>query len=58
MSEVDRQPELVRKVNPQMLPIAKRLRIKGVVIVNVLISENGDVLDVKVLKEPKKDRFQ
>jgi TonB family protein len=54
LNEVDRQPELVRRVNPRMPSIAKRLRIKGVVIVNVLISENGDVLDVKVLKEPKK----
>ncbi|MFQ6084216.1 MAG: TonB family protein [Candidatus Aminicenantia bacterium] len=53
LNEVDRQPELVKKVNPRIPPIAERLRVKGTIVVNVLISEDGDVLDIKVLKEPK-----
>lgn len=44
------RPELVTKVNPEYPPAARSKRIEGTVIASVLISEKGDVSDVKILR--------
>jgi len=50
INQVDVQPIILRKVEPQYPPIARRMGITGVVIVNALISENGDVIQTAVIK--------
>jgi TonB family protein len=44
------RPELTKRVNPAYPPAAQRKRIEGTVICSALISERGDVEDVKVLR--------
>lgn len=48
-----KRPEIVKKgiENPEYPPVAKRMGIKGSVMVTVLVSEKGDVIDVKVIQE-------
>ena len=43
-------PERTHYVNPQYTEMARRARIEGYVIVEAIISKNGDVVDAKVLK--------
>jgi TonB family protein len=50
LEEVDRQPELRDKVDPVYPPVAARRGIKGLVIVNALISETGDVIDAEIVQ--------
>jgi len=50
LSQVDVQPIILKKVEPQYPPIAERMGITGVVIVNALISENGDVIQTVIIK--------
>jgi len=44
------KPELVSKVNPAYPPAAQKNRIEGTVILSLLISEGGQVADVKLLR--------
>jgi len=44
------KPVLVNRVNPIYPPAAAKKRVEGTVILSVLVSENGDVSDVKVLR--------
>ncbi len=44
------KPELVSRVNPDYPSVARARRIEGTVILSVLISERGDVADIKVLR--------
>ena len=39
----------VKKVQPEYNPVAKQMRVQGVVEVEVRITEAGDVQDVKVV---------
>lgn len=50
--------EIVKKgrPNPEYPSIAKKFGIKGSVLVQVLISEKGDVIDIKVLQENPKGK--
>jgi len=50
LSLVDTPPEPVKKVNPLYPSLAFTMGIEGTVIVNALISENGDVLKIQVIK--------
>ncbi|HVS33557.1 MAG TPA: TonB family protein [Thermoanaerobaculia bacterium] len=49
-SALDVQPQVVRVAQPIYPPLAARQRITGTVLVSALISETGDVIDVKILK--------
>lgn len=54
MESLDRTPALVREPRPAYPPIAARQRIEATVMASVLVSETGEVLDVKILKgEPR-----
>jgi protein TonB len=54
MDSLDRAPELVREPRPVYPPIAARQKIEATVMASVLVSESGEVLDVKVLRgEPR-----
>lgn len=43
-------PRLTRRANVNYPPLARVQRVQGTVIVSVLVSETGNVLDVKVLR--------
>jgi TonB family protein len=44
------KPELVNRTNPLYPPAAHLKKVEGTVILSVLVSENGSVSDVKVLR--------
>jgi TonB family protein len=46
-------PELVSAPKPQYPPQARQLRVEGVVVVSVLVDENGQVQDAKVIESTK-----
>lgn len=50
LDQVDTPPVLTERVDPQYPATAAERGIRGNVIVNVLISETGDVIDVKVIQ--------
>jgi protein TonB len=50
VSSLDTPPHLVHAVKPQYPPIAQRQRIEGTVLLTVLVTENGDVADVRLLR--------
>jgi protein TonB len=50
VGDLDTPPHLVRAVKPQYPPIAQRQRIEGTVLLTVLVNENGDVSDVRLLR--------
>jgi TonB family protein len=58
MNELDATPRIVRAVSPAYPPIALSQRIQTTIFVSVLISERGDVADVKVLKGDKRFGFE
>jgi len=43
-------PRLVRKGNVPYPPVARAQRVEGTVICNVLVNENGQVIDVRILR--------
>ncbi len=43
-------PKLVSTVNPEYPPLARKLRIEGVVVLSVLVDEDGHVEDVQLLE--------
>ncbi len=43
-------PELVSAPKPEYPPVARQLRVQGVVVVSVLVDENGQVQDVRVIE--------
>jgi serine/threonine-protein kinase len=44
------KPEIVKRVNPNYPPIAQQKKVEGTVILSVLVSERGDVVDARVLR--------
>jgi protein TonB len=50
VQELDKLPELLSQPRPFYPPLAVQQHAEAVVIVSTLISENGDVTDVKVLR--------
>lgn len=50
LSMVDVEPRVIKTVEPVYPEADRRMGIKGSVILNVLISETGDVLDVAVIR--------
>ena len=49
ISEVDTAPKALNEIHPSPPPLAMRQHVQGSVIVTVLVSEAGDVLEAKVL---------
>jgi TonB family protein len=43
-------PSLVSSIKPEYPPVARKLRVEGVVVVNVLVDEQGHVEDVRLLE--------
>ncbi len=50
LSMVDVEPKLIKSVDPVYPEVDRRAGIKGNIVVNVLISENGDVLEAVVVR--------
>jgi protein TonB len=48
-------PQLVSFPNPEYPPMARNLRVEGIVVVSVLVDENGQVQDVR-MAEPIKQK--
>jgi len=48
--QLDVRPELISQPHVQYPPMAMRQRIESAVIVTALVSENGDVVDVNILR--------
>lgn len=46
-------PVLIKRVLPKYPPLAQKTKVEGLVIIQALISEKGDVLAVKVLRAPE-----
>lgn len=44
------EAKLIRKVEPEYPELAKRARVQGVVILQVLVDEQGNVADVKIIR--------
>ena len=45
------RPVLTKKVDPEYPPLARQKKIEGTVILQLLVNENGQVVDVKVLRK-------
>jgi len=50
LDQVDTQPVLIKRVDPKYPAAAQALAIEGNVVINVLISETGDVLEVVIIE--------
>jgi len=50
VNDLDTVPHALAAIRPLYSPIAQRQRVEGTVLLTALISETGQVLDVKVLK--------
>ncbi|HUP50420.1 MAG TPA: TonB family protein [Thermoanaerobaculia bacterium] len=50
MNDLDELPTAIREPRPVYPPIAARQRIEATVMASILISETGEVLDVKILR--------
>jgi TonB family protein len=50
LTTLDQAPSLVRSVPPSYPPMARKQRLEATVIISALISENGDVLEARVLR--------
>lgn len=47
---VDTPPALIKKIEPVYPPSARSLKIEGTVMINVLISEKGDVVKTEIIR--------
>ena len=50
LSTLDQPPTLVKSAPPSYPPIARKRKLEATVIISALISENGDVLEARVLR--------
>jgi TonB family protein len=53
-TELDQSPKVKKRVDPIYPPMAARQRVKGAVILGLLINETGRVQDVRILSVDKK----
>lgn len=49
-SELDAQPQVIKRIAPTYPPIAAKQKISAFVIVSALVDERGKVIDAKILK--------
>lgn len=57
MNELDQAPSAIRDPRPVYPPIAARQKIEATVMASLLISETGDVLEVKILRGEERFGF-
>lgn len=50
LDEVDVQPRAIKTVEPKYPPLAQQIGLEGSVLINALISENGDVIRTEILR--------
>jgi TonB family protein len=50
VTELDKLPQPLSELRPYYPPLAAQQRAEAIVILSALISENGDVIDVKILR--------
>jgi len=55
--EVDVRPAVISRPQLQYPPMAMRQRVQAVIILSVLVSENGDVEDVRILRGDERFGF-
>lgn len=48
--DVDEEPAIVKKIDPQYPPMARDNQIEGTVVVAILVNTDGKVMDTKVVK--------
>ncbi|HEY2092608.1 MAG TPA: TonB family protein [Thermoanaerobaculia bacterium] len=58
VSDLDTPPHVLRSTAPSYPPMALRQRAEATILVTALVDENGDVLDVKVLRGDKRFGFE
>jgi protein TonB len=58
VSDLDTPPHVVRQSAPSYPPMAVRQRAEATILVTALVDENGDVIDVKVLRGDKRFGFE
>lgn len=56
LTEVERQPSVVKRVKPSYPDLARKNKVEGVVTVNALVNEFGNVIDTRILRGIKDDR--
>jgi TonB family protein len=50
VTELDKLPQPTSEIRPYYPPLAAQQRAEANVIISALINENGDVIDVKILR--------
>jgi len=50
VTELDKLPQPLSEIHPYYPPLAVQQRVEANVIISALINENGDVIDVKILR--------
>ncbi|MGQ9471303.1 MAG: TonB family protein [Candidatus Aminicenantales bacterium] len=50
LDEIDVQPRAIKTVEPKYPPLAQQIGLEGSVLINALISENGDVIRTEILR--------
>ena len=58
VSDLDTPPHVLRQSAPAYPPMALRQRAEATILVTALVDENGDVVDVKVLRGDKRFGFE
>jgi len=58
VSDLDTPPHVVRPAAPTYPIMAMRQRAEATILVTALVNENGDVIDVKVLRGDKRFGFE
>jgi TonB family protein len=58
VSDLDTPPHVIRQAAPSYPPMALRQRAEATILVTALVDENGDVVDVKVLRGDKRFGFE
>jgi len=50
LNEVDSPPELVKRAEPEYTPAALKYKVSGKVVLVILISETGDVIETRIVQ--------
>jgi periplasmic protein TonB len=58
VAALDSVPSITRRVQPTYPQMAARQRIESTILVTALVSESGDVIDVKILRGDKRFGFE
>ena len=50
MQSVDVEPQILKRIDPTYPDSARRFRVEGTVVINMLISETGEVIDARTVR--------